>query len=160
MIMHYKLLFSISILAISFFSVVKGQGTNQKSIHSLLASETKWRGVFTLNSGLEVPFNFLIKKNASGQNKVYFKNAEETFEAGPVKQKNDSLYVSLDQFENELVFKYENNRLTGSLRRQDYKGTPIPVVAEVNNATRFIENNIKPEGDISGTYEFSFTQPD
>ncbi len=156
--MYYKLFLSIAIIALLMSSVVIGQGTNKKSIHSLLASETKWRGVFKLNSGLEVPFNFVIKKDLSGTNKVYLVNAEEKFEGGAIKQKGDSIYVSLDQFENELAFKYENNELTGSLRRQDGKGIPIPVIAEANNTNRFIENNIKPEGNISGTYDISFEQ--
>ena len=65
----------------------------------------------------------------------------------------------MDQFENEFAFKYENNELTGNLHRQDGKGLPIQVLAQPNKTNRFPENNIRPEGNISGTYEISFEQP-
>lgn len=137
---------------------VTAQGTKQKKINLSAIAETRWRGLFLYSSGLEIPFNFLIKKNAAGVNKIYLLNAEEKFEGGTVKEVGDSVFAALDQFDNEFAFKYENEKLKGSLRRQDGKGTPTPVVAELSKDVRFISNNVKPDGDISGTYDIVFAQ--
>jgi thiol-disulfide isomerase/thioredoxin len=116
----------------------------------------KWRGVFLLKDGFESPFLFDITGSGPENAKVYFVNAEERFEGGKLKLSKDSLFISTDQFDNELAFKIENNLLAGVLRRQDKTGTSIPVKAEKGNAPRFTETNVKPATDISGTYDIIF----
>lgn len=114
-----------------------------------------WRGVFELKPGLEVPFNFLISTNTS-QPKAYFLNAEEKFEAGKVIQTADSIFIPLDQFDNELAFAIVNNSLSGVLRRQDKTGTPVTVTADREKNYRFATTGEKPAGNISGTYDIVF----
>ena len=116
----------------------------------------KWRGVFTVDNGIEVPFNFYIKDTA-GQRKLYLLNAEEQFESGIVQQTADSLFIPLDPFDNELALGINGNSLAGVLRRQDGKGTPLPVVAERDKGFRFAAPSHRPAGNISGTYDISFT---
>src|SRR3954471_6350477 len=78
----------------------------------------KWRGEFEIKPGLKVPFNFEFGKKKDGSPAIYFLNADERFEGGSVRRENDSVIVSLDQFDNEFAFKLQGDALTGVLRRQ------------------------------------------
>jgi peroxiredoxin len=131
-------------------SAVDGSGT-----FSALGS---WRGTFELRPGVEVPFNFDIRADKSGQLKAFFRNGTESFEGGPVRQTTDSLFIFLDQFDNELAFKIGEGPLSGTFSKQDRTGTPLPVKIEPNSTTRF-ENKgaATPTGNLSGTYDVTFT---
>lgn len=113
-----------------------------------------WRGVF-LNNQTEVPFNFEIKDNGT----VYLINAEERFESGTAKIVGDSLFIPLDQFDNELVFYTGDKKITGVLRKQDRSGTAIPVTAERDKKYRFEEPATQTSVDLSGTYDIIFKSP-
>lgn len=119
-----------------------------------------WRAVFTLRQGIEVPVIFDIHKDSSGIAQAYFHNAEERFEAGRVQQSGDSLFIFLDQFDNELAFHIEGSVLSGVLRRQDGSGAAIPVKALAGVGYRFKDTGLPPAGDITGTYDISFTGGD
>lgn len=129
---------------------------NVKEKASALGS---YRGVFTLRPGVEAPFNFDIRKNANGNPELYFRNADECFEGGPVTQKGDSLFVKLDQFDNELAFRIDNKNLTGILRRQDGKGQGLPLTATRDALYRFRETDRPPVNNITGTYAITFSSP-
>jgi peroxiredoxin len=119
-----------------------------------------WRGLFELRPGVEVPFNFDIRTDKSGKLKAFFKNGSESFEGGTVKQTADSLFIFLDQFDNELAFKIGEGALTGTFSKQDRTGTPLPVKIEPNSTIRFAAANATPAGDISGTYDVTFNTAD
>src|SRR4051812_22695542 len=78
----------------------------------------EWRGEFELKQGLLVPFNFEI----SGSGKVFLLNADERFESGEISIEKDSLFIPLDQFDNELAFQISRNHLKGEWRNQDHIG--------------------------------------
>ncbi len=103
-----------------------------------------WRGAFELRPGVEIPFNFDIRTDKSGQLKAFFRNGTESFEGGPVRQTTDSLFILIDQFDNELAFKIGEGPLTGTFSKQDRTGTPLPVKIEPNTTTRFTETNTSP----------------
>ena len=115
-----------------------------------------WRAVFQLKPGVEVPVNFDIRKTESGDLKAFFRNGEERFEGGRVQQTADSLFIFLDQFDNELAFQIADSGLTGVLRRQDHTGNSLPVRAEAGIVYRFRESGTAPAGDLSGTYDIVF----
>ncbi len=115
-----------------------------------------WRGVFKWNNGTEVPFNFEVTGSSYSNARVYFLNGGERFEAGKIIKDKDSLYIALDQFDNELVFGINGEKLTGFLRRQDRSGTPVAVSAEAGKRYRFKEKAGQPAGNISGTYDIVF----
>jgi peroxiredoxin len=116
-----------------------------------------WRGVFSIRPGVDVPFNFEVSSGRDGATELFFRNAGESFEGGPVRQTGDSLIVSLDQFDNELAFRIADGTLSGVLRRQDKTGQPLAVTAERGPSYRFKETGIPPARDISGTYDITFT---
>jgi peroxiredoxin len=119
-----------------------------------------WRGTFELRPGVDVPFNFDIRADKSGQLKAFFHNGTESFEGGPVRQTTDSLFILIDQFDNELAFKIGEGPLTGTFSKQDRTGTPLPVKIEPNSTTRFAATNTPPAANISGTYDVTFTSAD
>jgi peroxiredoxin len=115
-----------------------------------------WRAIFQLKPGVEVPITFDIHAANSGTLLAYFHNAEERFEGGWIHQTSDSLFIFLDQFDNELAFRIADSGLTGVLKKQDGTGTPLPVTAQAGVNYRFRDEGIKPAGDISGTYDITF----
>ena len=115
-----------------------------------------WRAVFQLRPDVEVPVTFDIRTTQGGTLKAFFHNAEERFEGGRVQTKADSLFIFLDQFDNELAFHIEDGGLTGVLRKQDGTGSPLPVTARTGVDYRFRDEGIKPTGDLSGTYDIIF----
>ncbi|QIL42241.1 TlpA family protein disulfide reductase [Pedobacter sp. HDW13] len=116
-----------------------------------------WRGVAKVKEGLEIPFNFDINEK-NGQQKLYFRNAEESFEGGLVKQTADSLFVKLDQFDNELAFAITGDQLTGTLRKQGQTGKPLAIVAERKNY-RFETDGKPVTANYSGSYDVVFKSP-
>ena len=136
------------------------QGTSKNATHTFLDAESNWRGVFHLSNGLDVPFNFLIKPGKTGNSRIFLLNADEAFDGGNIIQRGDSVYVALNQFDNEIAFKVEHDTLNGYLRRQDQTGIPIPLTAERNIRFRFQGTGEAPNGNISGTYNISFALAD
>ncbi|HJV19789.1 MAG TPA: TlpA disulfide reductase family protein [Sediminibacterium sp.] len=118
----------------------------------------KWRGSFPLKSGGEIPFSFEIRGSSAANATLYFINAGESYPGGSVIQRGDSVYVSLDQFDNLLVLGIgPDQSLTGFLRKQNGKGAPIPVTASKKILTRFPTSGLKPVADISSGYDVVFT---
>ncbi|RYY20953.1 MAG: TlpA family protein disulfide reductase [Chitinophagaceae bacterium] len=121
--------------------------------------EGKWRGEFQLRPEVTVPFNFEITGRNNSQ-VIIFYNGDEQFEGGRVHQQKDSLFIPLDQFGNVLAFKFAKGRLAGTLRKQDGSGSPTKVTAQPANGSRFPKPGKAPEGEMSGTYEVAFMNPD
>lgn len=132
-------------------NVVKDAGSTDKTIFK---PEGNWRGVFKLSPSLEVPFNFLI--TSQGEKKTFYLiNGEEKFESGKYSQTGDSIYVTLDPFDNELALGINGNELSGFLRKQNKTGFPIPLIA-AKESYRFPDNKIPSSGNFSGTYDIVF----
>lgn len=110
-----------------------------------------YRGSFLVRDSVEVPFNFEIKPD----NRVYFINSTEHFEAGKAVVKNDSVLIPIDQFDNVLVFGSKGQEWAGSLRKQDGSGTSLVVKARKNVKYRFRQED-KITADLSGTYDIVF----
>lgn len=111
-----------------------------------------WRGVFVTKDSIEIPFLFEISSNGKDKQVASFINGSERFEAGQVIQHSDSLFIALDQFDNELAFKIADGELAGVLRKQDQSTGSLQVKATRNKNYRFESIGKQPAGDISGTY--------
>lgn len=116
-----------------------------------------WRGVFKIKPGVEIPFNFEISKKDANQLNLVFLNSEEHFDGGLATQVGDSLFVKLNQFDNEFAFQIEGDSLIGVLRKQDQSGRPLAVVAERGKNYRFLPSDKAPAGNFSGTYDVTFS---
>ncbi|MFD2289120.1 redoxin domain-containing protein [Pedobacter petrophilus] len=129
-----------------------------QKLNTAFVSNGKWRGVFEIKPGVEVPFNFEITKETDKPHLVFL-NAEERFEGGIVRQTADSLLVPLDQFDNELAFKISGDSLIGTLRKQDHSGTPLAVSATKGKDYRFKTTGKTATADFSGKYDVTFKSP-
>lgn len=114
-----------------------------------------YRGTFLIRDSTEVPFNFEIRPD----NKVYFINSTEHFEAGIARVKGDSVLIPIDQFDNVLVFGKKGEDWSGSLRKQDGSGTALLVNAKKNAKYRFRHESKITAADLSGTYDIVFHNP-
>jgi peroxiredoxin len=141
---------TISVTLIMLFTFLGIEVRSQLSLKNVVG---KWRGEFLLGENLLVPFNFEIDNKGM----VYLLNAEERFKASPVTIRNDSLFIPLDQFDNELALHYQKNILTGDLRKQDHRTVLLPVTAEKGKTFRFKENKSVKAENIAGTYDIEFT---
>jgi peroxiredoxin len=116
----------------------------------------KWRGVFTIRDGVEIPFNFEILADGKGLSATLI-NGEERFPTGVLSISGDSAFIPLPLFDNELAVKVTGNILTGTLRRQDLRGRETPLQAVKDAHYRFVETGNTPVRDISGRYDVTFT---
>jgi len=116
----------------------------------------RWRGEFEIRPGIKVPFNFEFAEKKDKSAAIFFLNGDERFDGGTVKQEKDSLFVALDQFENEFAFKISGNELTGVLRRQGGIGNKTPVTATKNISYRFKETTPPGAVTLSGKYDITF----
>ncbi len=105
---------------------------------------------------IEVPFNFEIDT----QGKLFFLNGAERFEAGTLQIQGGSVWVPLDQFDNQLTLRARKNHLEGYLHKQGQTEVIARVLAEKNKTHRFEESRVKPAADISGKYEVWFAGAD
>lgn len=124
------------------------------ALASLLPGQ--WRGVFHVRSGVDVPFNFEVSPNGRDLN-VSLINGEEKFATGVLGINGDSAVIPLALFDNELAFTANGNNLSGVLRRQDKRGTPLAFDATKAGHFRFVETGTPPVKDISGKYDVVFT---
>ncbi len=116
----------------------------------------KWFGKFPLNDGKEIPFFFEIKNNKN-QPYLYFINDIEKYPGGKVIRKSDSLFISLDQFDNEIVFGINKDQtLSGYFRKQNKTGTASLVTAS-KKIEKFGVSSLVPTVDITGKYAVEFT---
>lgn len=137
---------------------VVNQNTDSRSSgssQSHFKAEGNWRGIFKISPTVEVPFNFQITSDGKKKT-VYLVNGEEKFETGRYTQISDSVYITLDPFDNELALGIKGEELSGYLRRQNKSGTPVPVSAVKENF-RFADNGVEAAANYSGTYDIVFT---
>lgn len=120
--------------------------------------EGVWRGTFKTASGTEVPFNFDVRGQGT-QAQVFLLNGEERFPTGTPVVRGDSVFIPLEQFDNELAFKLGDAHLSGVLRKKDLSGRTTPVEADFGRTDRFAATGEKPVADISGTYDIVFKSP-
>ncbi len=116
----------------------------------------KWFGKFPLTNGKEIPFFFEINDN-NNKPFLYFKNDAEKYPGGKVERKGDTLYIALDQFDNEIAFGINKDQtLSGYFRKQNKTGT-----ASIVNASKKMMGQSLPKQtlieNISGKYAVEFT---
>lgn len=134
---------------ILIFSLLASLGVSGQTSVNDVAGE--WRGEFVIQDTIKVPFNFEIDESG----KVVLLNAAERFQSGTIKLKKDSLFIPLDEFDNELALSiHKNGDLSGTLRKQNQVGLNIPVTA-TKGTSRF-EQKTPPAKDISGRYDVEF----
>lgn len=118
----------------------------------------EWRGVFPLYNGEEIPFNFSVRADSTGNYIVYFINGPEEYFGGQLMQVKDSLQIWINQFDRLITIGINNNKiLKGVWRRQTNGEDAFPILVEQHNTKRFIEQKQTVSQNISGKYDVVFT---
>lgn len=116
-----------------------------------------WRGAFPLYNGEEIPFNFSVQEDSTGEISVYFLNGNESYFGGKLVKVKDSIQVWINQFDRIMVLGItKEKRWKGSWRRQSGDDA-FPIYAEPNNTERFNWNNSTTPANMAGKYEVVFT---
>ncbi len=147
---QYTLKKTLTTLLLSFFFL-------KASSQSLEEYKGIWRGAFPLYNGEEIPFNFSVQEDSTGEISVYFLNGNESYFGGKLVKIKDSIQVWLNQFDRIMVLGItKEKRWKGSWRRQSGDDA-FPIYAEPNNTERFNWNNSTTPANMAGKYEVVFT---
>ncbi|WP_438946293.1 DUF1684 domain-containing protein [Sediminibacterium sp.] len=150
MMIQYTLKKTLTTLLLSFFFL-------KASSQSLEEYKGIWRGAFPLYNGEEIPFNFSVQEDSTGEISVYFLNGNESYFGGKLVKIKDSIQVWLNQFDRIMVLGItKEKRWKGSWRRQSGDDA-FPIYAEPNNTERFNWNNSTTPANMAGKYEVVFT---
>lgn len=147
---QYTLKKTLTTLLLSFFFL-------KASSQSLEEYKGIWRGAFPLYNGEEIPFNFSVQEDSTGEISVYFLNGNESYFGGKLVKVKDSIQVWINQFDRIMVLGItKEKRWKGSWRRQSGDDA-FPIYAEPNNTERFNWNNSTTPANMAGKYEVVFT---
>lgn len=147
---QYTLKKTLTTLLLSFFFL-------KASSQSLEEYKGIWRGAFPLYNGEEIPFNFSVQEDSTGEISVYFLNGNESYFGGKLVKIKDSIQVWINQFDRIMVLGItKEKRWKGSWRRQSGDDA-FPIYAEPNNTERFNWNNSTTPANMAGKYEVVFT---
>lgn len=146
----YTLKKTLTTLLLSFFFL-------KASSQSLEEYKGIWRGAFPLYNGEEIPFNFSVQEDSTGEISVYFLNGNESYFGGKLVKVKDSIQVWINQFDRIMVLGItKEKRWKGRWRRQSGDDA-FPIYAEPNNTERFNWNNSTTPANMAGKYEVVFT---
>jgi len=71
-----------------------------------------WRGVLTMKTGAQLPFNFVLKDTA-GKLQIAIVNGPERFVVPDVTQDGDSVFIKMPLFDSEFKLQVVNGQLKG-----------------------------------------------
>lgn len=139
-----------------------GAESNEKTNESqqLLQSGT-WRVVVDMQ-GVEMPFQMEVMPADDGESPgIYFVNGDERVEAQTVNVEGDLVEVRMDSFNTGLTGHVDGDTWSGTLYKVKRDVTEqLPFTATHGQHYRFFELLQKPQIDVSGRWEVTFTEPD
>lgn len=120
-----------------------------------------WRVVVDMQ-GVKMPFQMEVMPAVNGGDpRVYFINGEERVEAQSVDEQDGMVEVRMDSFNTGLTGRIDGDTWTGTLYKVKRDVTEqLPFVATHGQHYRFFQMLQKPEIDVSGRWEVTFTEPD
>ncbi len=141
----YRFLFSVAII-ISLLACSK----KEKEITGI------WRGVLALQ-GQQLPFNFFIEKDSTGQLDVVIKNGSELLRLDEVGFKGDSLNAEMHIFDAYLRAVVKGDSLVGIFRLNYNPSYKIPFKAVLGQNFRFAPiDTLQAAKEFAGTYQVEF----
>ena len=118
--------------------------------------EGSWRAtlnVDTNNGALELPFNFNLTKESTGELKIVITNAEEKIEVNKIKVEDDTITITLPVFDSVIVAQLQGEIMVGKWIENGNQTGALPFTAEQGPTERFVGSNIEPVADITGKWE-------
>jgi thiol-disulfide isomerase/thioredoxin len=149
-----KSLFGIPGILLTLLSGCSGNLANNTPESALAAGH--WRAVIQSPGG-ELPFGLEISPKTDSTYSVYALNGEERLQLDDATQVGDSVRISMDVFDAEILAKPAGHTLTGRYSRY-LPGYTIrmPFTAQHGLEYRFTDNSQAPAADISGKWAVTF----
>jgi len=115
-----------------------------------------WRATVKTESGVEVPFNFILSGSA-GKKQLYIINGDERFKVNVIEKDNDSLFIQIPMFDCEIKAKIGNGTLTGqSIKHLAAKDIIMEFNAKQDVSWRFLKTPVKPKYNSTGRWSAPF----
>jgi len=116
-----------------------------------------WRGVLKMNTGAELPFNFVLKDTA-GKLQIAIVNGPERFVVPDVTQDGDSVFIKMPLFDSEFKLQLVNGQLKGQwIKHLAQKDNVLDFTATHGQNWRFFSSPAKPAADVTGRWSAIFT---
>ena len=149
-----KIFFLIIIAVITFSRCTSNPEVAQAKLETGI-----WR-VALSTQGQELPFNFEVTLESSGDYFVHLINGDERLEAGVVEFNGDSINIPLGYFDASLQGKITESGITGFYTKHFAEDYFIPFEAVPNATYRFKDENISLENKFEGKWEVTFVNPE
>jgi len=149
-----KIFFFMIIVMIIFSRCSSNQEVAQAKLETGI-----WR-VALSTQGQELPFNFEVTLDSSGNYFVHLINGDEKLEAGVVEFNGDSINIPLGYFDASLQGKITESGITGFYTKHFAEDYFIPFEAIPNATYRFTDENIGEENKFDGKWEVTFVNPE
>ncbi|GAB3922862.1 peroxiredoxin family protein [Mucilaginibacter myungsuensis] len=116
-----------------------------------------WRGVLTMKTGDELPFNFEVKGKGPKQQLTIFNGAEE-FPVDDVRLVDDSVFIKMPLFDSEFKLKQADGKLVGKwVKHLAQKDSELDFVATPGQDWRFFEKPETAKANVGGRWSAVFT---
>ncbi|MFT7420875.1 MAG: thiol-disulfide isomerase/thioredoxin [Arcticibacterium sp.] len=108
-----------------------------------------------------VPFNLEIATTAEGI-QVYAINGRERLELDKAYFENDSLHITMEIFDAEIVAKVGSGKMHGAYTKKlgDLSTRTGEFLATLGETFRFVPKTTKAKHDVSGKWQTTFTEPE
>lgn len=114
--------------------------------------EGLWRATLSIQHQ-ELPFNFDVTKDSTGQYVIYLINAAERLKLDDIAFSNDSVTIPLHIFDASIKAKINGDILTGTYTKHYEKDYRVPFHAEYGKPFRFkVDDDNTVTKNYSGTY--------
>ena len=138
-------------LLVLLFSLLVTAGFAQSKLKT-----GEWRGVLKIQSGNNLPFNFIVTDTAGAQ-QLSVINGDERLKVTDVKVVGDSVFIHMPLFDSEFRLRFEANYLVGKwVRHSGYKTSTVDFVAEPGASWRFFKSPPAPLFNVSGRWTAIF----
>ncbi|HYF69822.1 MAG TPA: TlpA disulfide reductase family protein [Ohtaekwangia sp.] len=126
--------------------------TSPSEKDSTVLKEGLWRATLSIQHQ-ELPFNFEIRKDSTGQYVIYLINAAERLKLDDISFSKDSVTIPLHIFDASIRAKIEGSNLTGTYTKHYEKDYRVPFHAEYGKPYRFkvSDDNVVTK-NYTGTY--------
>lgn len=114
----------------------------------------QWRGFFTVPEN-QVPFQFEVKDDGTGNTSVFLMNGSDRFQLKTVTAKGDSVFIPIDLYDAVLKGKFTDNTFEGRLIKgvSTKPDAGLPFKAEYGNLPRFPKSTVVPQIKLGGTWD-------
>lgn len=138
-----------------FISITIAFGISCNKPSDILNNGT-WRGALITESGVEIPFNFIVI-DSLGAKSIKIINAKEQFQVDEIAQREDSIFIKMPLFDSEIKGHLADGRIEGIwIKHLADKDVSMEFQAQENINWRIKKEIKKPLVNISGRWATTF----